>query len=97
MRKSIAYIFLFIGMVLVLIVLLDDNKKSKKIGEEVRQNYRQEISGIVASVRHNRGTIMLRLKDEFNSPYYFEVTRNECSIKSIFLSKSRRFKFLHRS
>jgi hypothetical protein len=60
----------------VLIILLGDNNKSKKIGEKVRQNYRQEISGIVSSVSQNRGTIKLQLKDEANKPYYFGVTRN---------------------
>ncbi len=76
MNKSIVYIFFCVGIVLVLIILLDDYKKSKKIGEEVRQNYSQEIAGIVSSVSQNRGTIKLRLTDEANSPYYFGVTRN---------------------
>lgn len=76
MKKSIAYVFLFIGIALVLIILLEDNKKSNMIGEKVRQNYREEISGIVSSVSQNRGTIKLQLKDEAYKPIYFGVTRN---------------------
>lgn len=75
MKKS-TYLFLFIGIILLLFILIDDNIKSKKIGEEVRQVYRQEISGIVSSVNQNRGTIKLRLKNDANTPYYFGVTRN---------------------
>lgn len=76
MKKTVAYIFLFIGILLVIIILFNDKKISEKIANESKQNFRREISGVVSSVSQNRGTISLRLKRNTNNPYYFGVTRN---------------------
>ena len=74
--KLIQYFFMLIGLSLVFLILIGDNKKSNKMEIELSKNYSREISGIVSSANQSRGTITLRLKGHVNHPYYFTLTSN---------------------
>ena len=70
--KNLAgYIFLVVGMILVVMILVDDRNKRQMMAAEVRKNFHHEISGIVASIGQNRGTLFLHLKKNPNKTYYF--------------------------
>lgn len=82
--KVAAYLFFIIGCGLVVLILIKDNEKTERMRRESEKNYYIEISGIVSSIRQNRGTTFLSLKKDPNKNYYFGVTRNN-SLKPYYL------------
>lgn len=55
--------FMFMGLLMVGAILFDDNKKSAEIWDSIDSLYGEELSGTVATISQNRGTVSLRLKD----------------------------------
>ncbi len=66
--------FLIFGGLIVLLIIKTDNKRSTETVWNNRQLPHCEISGVVASIKQNRGTINLRLKN--NKVFYIKTTRN---------------------
>ncbi len=68
--------FMFIGLLIVGAILFTDNKKSVEINDSINNLYGEELSGIVATISQNRGTVSLRLKNISQKPIHFTTTRN---------------------
>ena len=68
--------FLLVGLLIVGAILFDDNKKSTEITDSIDDLYGQELSGIVATISQNRGTVLLRLKDNSKKRIFFSTTSN---------------------
>mgnify|MGYP001492491324 CR=1 FL=1 len=71
------YFIFFVGLLLVVIFLFDDYKISKKMENESKDNFYIEMSGTVSGISQNRGTIILKLRNNsVHNKYYFGSTRN---------------------
>ncbi len=68
--------FMLVGLLIVGAILYDDNKKSTEITDSIDNLYGQELSGIVATISQNRGTVSLRLKDYSKKRIFFSTTSN---------------------
>jgi hypothetical protein len=68
--------FMLVGLLIVGAILFDDNKKSTEITDSIDNLYGQELSGIVATISQNRGTVSLRFKDCSKKRIFFSSTSN---------------------
>jgi len=75
--------FLLVGLLIVGAILFDDNKKSTEMSDSIDNLYGQELSGIVATISQNRGTISLRLKDYSKKRIFFSTTSNSSLTPSL--------------
>lgn len=74
--RFFGFVYLFSIVSIFIIIILIDEIESDKIAYQSQRFYYWEVSGIVQSISHNRGTIIIRLKKEPNKKYFFDAAWN---------------------